>query len=110
MTYAPRNLGVVSYCNGTTIWHYRSTEDAPVSGALVQEPGFFGSGTLAGLRSEGAPWNRNMGISPGDIIMVSASDGGAMLFVDSCDPEVVTRPMCATLGAAAAPASAPAEA
>ena len=97
MTYAPRNLGVVSYCNGTTIWHYRSAEDAPASVADVQAPGFFGSASPPpSPRSQAAAWNRNMGISPGDLIMVSASDGGAILFVDSNEPQIVVRPMCAT--------------
>lgn len=86
-----RNLSVVAYVQGTTIWHYRGHEVTladrllqPVGIQHVQQPGFFDPSSDL--------------MSRGDWIVVSAVDGGVQLYVDATDPHVVTRPLCATVG------------
>lgn len=66
MTFAIRNLSVLAYAQGFTLWHYK----AP--GAFlhdVTDKGFF----------DGAS---DM-LAQGDMLLVSAVDGGKVLFVTS---------------------------
>lgn len=60
--FAIRNLSVLNYAQGFTMWHYRH------AGTLkeVVARGFFNP--AAGM------------IEPGDMIAISAADGGAMVF------------------------------
>lgn len=37
MAYNPRNLSVLAYANGFTLWHYASPDTA----AAVDDPGYF---------------------------------------------------------------------
>ena len=67
MIFAIRNLSVLAYAQGFTLWHYRAGDSGVLSD--VEAPGFFNSD--AGT------------ICAGDMITVSAADGGAMLFVIS---------------------------
>jgi hypothetical protein len=60
----PRNLSVLSYANGFTLWHYRAFERTL---AEVNEPEFF------------KPARDMLGI--GDMILVSARDGCGILCV-----------------------------
>ena len=62
MNFSLRQLSVLAYANGFTLWHYK----AEACGG-VTEAGFFdaASGMLA----------------PGDLMMVSAGDGARMLCV-----------------------------
>jgi hypothetical protein len=64
MSFAIRNLSVLAYANGFTLWHYKADADAlpTVSGA-----GYFDDAVdmLAG----------------GDMMLVSASDGGQVLCI-----------------------------
>lgn len=62
MAFAVRNLSVLAYANGFTLWHYKAV-DAPL--ALAGAPDFF------------APAQDLLG--PGDIVMVSATDGARIL-------------------------------
>lgn len=64
MGFAIRNLSVLAYAQGFTLWHYKSA-GAP----LVQAAGdgfFDGASDM---------------LATGDMLMVSAADGGRMLFV-----------------------------
>lgn len=62
----PRNLSVLNYANGFTFWHYRAEEE-PISLRHILHPVFFTAASHMFRR--------------GDMIMVSARDGGAHLFV-----------------------------
>ena len=64
MAFAIRNLSVLAYANGFTLWDYKSGKD-PLS--HVQAVDFFAD--AADMLSEG------------DMMMVSASDGGRILCV-----------------------------
>ena len=66
MTFSLRNLSVLSYAQGFTLWHYR----AP-TGTLAQAtaPGFFNGAADM--------------IAAGDMILVSAVGAGTILFVTS---------------------------
>jgi hypothetical protein len=62
MAFSVRNLSVLAYANGFTLWHYKAqAEDT----ARVGQEGYFNDAgdMLAG----------------GDMMMVSARDGGRML-------------------------------
>ena len=76
--FAVRNLSVLSYAQGFTSWHYRARG---VDLATAAAPGFFDP--VADMLSEG------------DTVIVSARDGGALLFIQSVDKSA------STVGAAA---------
>lgn len=73
MAFAVRNLSVLAYANGFTLWHYRAGADTL---ATVQEDAFFAE---AG----------EMMVS-GDIVMVSAANGARVLAVARADGGVTT--------------------
>jgi hypothetical protein len=64
MAFALRNLSVLAYANGFTLWHYKAQGDDQSS---IAQPGYFSDAgdMLAG----------------GDMMMVSARDGGRILCV-----------------------------
>lgn len=64
MAFAIRNLSVLAYAQGFTLWHYKG---AAITLADTQAPGYF----------DGAA---DM-LATGDMLMVSASDGGRVGFV-----------------------------
>ncbi len=64
MAFSMRNLSVLAYANGFTLWHYKSAGDGQ---ALIGEPGFFDeAGDM---------------LAAGDMMMVSARDGGRMMCI-----------------------------
>jgi hypothetical protein len=64
MAFALRNLSVLAYANGFTLWHYKAAVD---EAATVGAPGFFNdAGDM---------------LTAGDFVMVSAPTGGRMLCV-----------------------------
>ena len=64
MAFTIRNLSVLAYANGFTLWHYKAGQN---SLEHLAEPGFFGD--AAGM------------LAAGDIVMVSAAEGASMLCV-----------------------------
>jgi hypothetical protein len=77
MAFAIRNLSVLAYANGFTLWHYKSSKDTldRISG-----------GNYLGDASDM--------LTAGDLIMVTAADGGRILCVTLADIEtVVTAPL-----------------
>ncbi len=66
MDFTLRNLSVLAYAQGFTLWHYRAAA-APVARATAQ--GFFDPASDM--------------IAAGDMVLVSAADGGRFLFVSS---------------------------
>lgn len=59
MSFALRNLCVLAYANGFTLWHYKAGPDVLDN---VSEQGFFADASDM--------------LSAGDMIMISARDGG----------------------------------
>jgi hypothetical protein len=64
MAFSLRNLSVLAYANGFTLWHYKASEAAL---AAVNAPGFFAAA-------------EDM-LATGDMLMVSAADGAGVLCV-----------------------------
>lgn len=65
--FAVRNLSVLSYAQGFTLWHYRGGEGVTLE--EVSTPGFFDPA------ADGI-------VSSGDMILVSTRNGGRVLFVE----------------------------
>ena len=64
MAFAIRNLSVLAYANGFTLWHYKAGRDALNQ---VEKSGFFAdAGDM---------------LAEGDMMMVSAPDGGRILTI-----------------------------
>lgn len=91
MAFDPRNLGVLAYAAGFSLWQYRSTSD---SAAVVASPGHMDP-VAAMLR-------------PDDLILATAADRGLLLRVLSLTGGSVTLAELST--GAATPPSVPATA
>lgn len=72
MAYEPRGLSLHCYSNGATLWQYKSPSDA------------IGMIDLAGYLNDASDM-----IQAGDMVLISAKDGGAMRYVAHVDPGVV---------------------
>jgi len=76
MAFAIRNLSVLAYANGFTLWHYKAGADDQI---CVERPGFFNdAGDM---------------LTAGDMLMVSAPGAGRMVCVVSGGPSVCTAPL-----------------
>jgi hypothetical protein len=73
MVFAIRNLSVLAYANGFTLWHYKAGKERLDS---VAQANFFADGADM--------------LAVGDLIMVSAADGARILCVTLSDIETVT--------------------
>ena len=73
MSLTIRNLSVLAYANGFTLWHYKAVADTQ---ADVAARGFFDAAADM--------------LADGDMLLVSASDGGRVLFVQSDQDRIVT--------------------
>jgi len=73
MTFAIRNLSVLAYAQGFTLWHYRAHH------AASDQPGFFAP--AADL------------LSPGDIVLISSPNAGRAVFVTATSGGVQTAPL-----------------
>ncbi len=62
MAFCARNLSVLAYANGFTLWHYKAYSEDQKS---VANSGFFDAA--------------NDMLSVGDMIMVSAPEGGRLM-------------------------------
>ena len=76
MDFAIRNLSVLAYAQGFTLWHYR----AGVA-ALDQVAG-------RGFFNDAADM-----FAAGDMVLVSAAEGGRVLFVAATEDGVATAPL-----------------
>ncbi len=72
--FEARNLSVLAYANGFTLWHYKASADTQ---AEVAARGFFDPGHTL--------------LADGDMVLVSASDGGRMMTVMSDAAGVAVR-------------------
>ena len=76
MAFSARNLSVLAYAQGFTLWHYKAPDLAL---NLLGKDGFFdAAGDL---------------ITPGDIMMLSARDGGKVVFAGQTDRGVCLEPL-----------------
>ena len=64
MAFAIRNLSVLAYAQGFTLWHYKA---GTVTLDQTAKSGFFDNAADM--------------MAPGDMIMISAGDGGRIVFV-----------------------------
>jgi hypothetical protein len=64
MAFAVRNLSVLAYANGFTLWHYKAGVDILETAG---QPGFFSTASDM--------------LTAGDILMISAADGAQLLCV-----------------------------
>ena len=76
MSLAVRNLSVLAYANGFTLWHYKA-------------PG----ATLAEVTARGYFNNTADMLAAGDMLMISAADGGRVACVLADDSAVTLGPV-----------------
>jgi hypothetical protein len=76
MAFAIRNLSVLAYAQGFTLWHYKG-----------------GTATLAQAGAHGFFDDASDMLASGDMMMVSAADGGRILFVAATSGGVATAPL-----------------
>ena len=77
MAFAIRNLSVLAYANGFTLWHYKTGKDTLEA---------FSSGNYLGDASDM--------LTAGDLIMLTATDGARIVCVTLADLEtVITAPL-----------------
>ena len=77
MSFAIRNLSVLSYAQGFTLWHYKA-----------------GAARLADVATDGFFDHAADMIAAGDMMMVSAADGGRILVVAGSGTTVRMAPLC----------------
>jgi hypothetical protein len=76
MAFTLRNLSVLAYANGFTLWHYKAGVDDQV---CIARPGFFNeAGDM---------------LTAGDMLMVSAPEAGRIVCVVAGGPAVRTAPL-----------------
>jgi hypothetical protein len=73
MMFAIRNLSVLAYAQGFTLWHYKG-----------------GAATLAQAGAHGFFDDASDMLAAGDIMMISAADGGRILFVAATSGGIAT--------------------
>ncbi len=76
MYFAIRNLSVLAYAQGFTLWHYRA-----------------GAARLERVASRGFFDDAADMFAAGDMLMVSAEEGGRVLFVTGTEDGVATAPL-----------------
>ncbi len=76
MTFAIRNLSVLAYANGFTLWHYRA------------DAGGLPTATTSGFFDPAADV-----LVTGDMVLVSAPEGGRILVVATGEVGIATAPL-----------------
>ena len=76
MSFIVRNLSVLAYANGFTLWHYKTGEDAL---GVVGRAGYFDEAVDM--------------LASGDMLLVTAPGGGRMLCVAAAEGQLVAAPM-----------------
>ncbi len=76
MSFVVRNLSVLAYAQGFTLWHYKAADEGI---AVVADPGFFEeAGDM---------------LAAGDMLLASAADGGRVLFASELRGRLRTTPL-----------------
>ncbi|HMR32062.1 MAG TPA: hypothetical protein PKA13_12710 [Geminicoccaceae bacterium] len=82
MAYQPENLSALSYANGFTLWHYRTSDPA----ADVDTAGYF-DGAVRMLRvGDFVFLNAGIGVAPASGVMIVASNNGLSVDVTTFTP------------------------
>jgi hypothetical protein len=76
MAFALRNLSVLAYANGFTLWHYKASTDKLIQTA---KPGYFAD--AADLLAEG------------DMVMLSAAEGGKIAAITGQGKSIALAPV-----------------
>jgi hypothetical protein len=76
MAFSLRNLSVLAYAQGFTLWHYKADDELE----SVGHAGFFDAAADM--------------VSAGDMMMVSAQNGGRMLCLTPQDGGLSAVPLC----------------
>ena len=76
MSFAVRNLSVLAYANGFTLWHYKTEGDALPS---VQIPGYFDDAVDM--------------LASGDMLLVCAPEGGKLMCVAANEGKMFAAPL-----------------
>jgi hypothetical protein len=76
MAFSLRNLSVLAYANGFTLWHYKSAND---NLAKAAEPGYFAD--AADLMAEG------------DMVMLTGSEGGKIATIAGAGRQIALAPL-----------------
>lgn len=74
MAFAIRNLSVLAYAQGFTLWHYRA--NVPSLGATLVQPAAMAEVVADGFFDPALDM-----LTPGDMVLVSAKDAGRVVFV-----------------------------
>ena len=77
MAFTLRNLSVLAYANGFTLWHYKSGSD-PLTQASRE--GYFAD--AADL------------LAPGDMVMLSGAEGGKIATIAGQGKSIALAPLC----------------
>ena len=77
MAYSPRNLSVLAYANGFTLWHYTTSDTT----ADVMADGYFGQ------QSESGP-------AAGDMIIANLGDKATLLSVSAVGDRITVTEVC----------------
>ncbi len=75
MAFSLRNLSVLAYANGFTLWHYKAE-----TLARVRQAGFFAD--AADL------------IAVGDMVMLTGAEGGTIATVTGTGRQITLAPLC----------------
>ena len=73
MAFAIRNLSVLAYANGFTLWHYKSGKDRL---STVSSSNYFADASDM--------------LTGGDMVMITAADGGTVRMIASADVDFVS--------------------
>jgi hypothetical protein len=76
MAFSLRNLSVLAYANGFTLWHYKSGQDAL---AQASSAGYFAD--AADL------------LAPGDMVMLSGQEGGKIATIAGAGKSIALAPL-----------------
>ena len=76
MAFTLRNLSVLAYANGFTLWHYKSGPDAL---AQANSTGYFAD--AADL------------LAPGDMVMLTAAEGGKIATIAGQGKNIALAPL-----------------
>lgn len=86
MAFAIRNLSVLAYAQGFTLWHYRA--NLPTLGATLVQPATLDEVCARGFFEPAADM-----LAQGDMLLVSTKDAGKLLFVSGTEGGVRTAAM-----------------
>jgi len=76
MAFTLRNLSVLAYANGFTLWHYKSGPDALTQAAAK---GYFAD--AADL------------MAPGDMVMLTSAEGGKIATIAGAGKQIALAPL-----------------